>query len=217
METPTPTPTAVERFTIIKEKLRLRLEAEGPRYGITRAVDLLVLELITWMISLAAARAEQRLQEQEACRDDAVAEPGPPGGFAVAGGDSGADCPGVAGGPGPQGRAVVRATGGAPVVDGAAHQDCIAAMVCAQHVDDSRGDGGAWSQRNGPRWPEPSLILSSRSVVLQVRFAKIGLMGGVDFCLFRCYFETSSDCCWGDRELGTAGAPQAYEGPASIG
>ena len=46
METPTPTSAAVERFTNIRDKLCRRLDAEGPRYGIARAVDLLVLALI---------------------------------------------------------------------------------------------------------------------------------------------------------------------------
>ena len=90
----THTPTAVERFTTIRGKLCRRLEAEGPRYNVARAVDLLILELMTWVISLAVARAE-RLQQEEACRDDAVAAAG----FATAGGDDGADRRGDANAP----------------------------------------------------------------------------------------------------------------------
>ena len=55
------TPTAAERYTTIRGRVCARLEAEGARYGIARMVDLIILELLTFMISWAISRAEQRL------------------------------------------------------------------------------------------------------------------------------------------------------------
>ncbi len=65
-------PTSTERYTIIRERMCARLDAEGPRYSVRRMVDLFVLDLITWMISMSVWRAEQRLLQQ-ACEDEVVA------------------------------------------------------------------------------------------------------------------------------------------------
>ncbi len=95
----THTLTAVERYTNIRERVRLRLHAEGAKYDISRAVDLLLLELLTWMISWAAERSEWRLQQQ-ACVENAGVEPGcsdAAGGLAAPAADAGADRRGNAG------------------------------------------------------------------------------------------------------------------------
>ncbi len=79
MENHTPLPTAAERYASIRDRICARLEAEGARYSVARMVDLLLLELLTWMIAWCVNRDEQRLLEQ-ACQDDVVAEPEPVGG-----------------------------------------------------------------------------------------------------------------------------------------
>jgi hypothetical protein len=123
METQTPLPTAAERYATIRGRMCARLEAEGARYSIARMVDLLLLELLTYMIGWAIRRAEWRA-EQEACRDDSGEELVPGGAFAatvVEGGDASAPRAG--------GRAVaaaaVAATGGTPVIEATAREDCI--------------------------------------------------------------------------------------------
>src|ERR1700677_2014795 len=106
METHPPTPA--ERYTLIRGKLRARLDAEGRRYSVDRAVDLLILEILTFMIGLCVARAEQGPQQQP-CRDGASAEPRP-----AAAGDDGADRRGAAREPDARGRVAVSAAGGTP-------------------------------------------------------------------------------------------------------
>ena len=93
METHTPLPTSAERYASIRERICARLEAEGARYSVARMVDLLLLELLTWMIAWCVNRDEQRLLEQ-ACQNDivsadaGVAECAPAAGLAATGGDA---------------------------------------------------------------------------------------------------------------------------------
>ena len=70
METHIPNPA--EPFTILKGELRARFAARGPRHGIARVVDVLMLGLFMTVISLFARLAER----QAVCRDGAGAEPG---------------------------------------------------------------------------------------------------------------------------------------------
>ena len=86
MENHTPLPTAAERYASIRDRICARLEAEGARYSVARMVDLLLLELLTWMIAWCVNRDEQRLLEQ-ACQVEVVAEPELAGGVAATGGD----------------------------------------------------------------------------------------------------------------------------------
>ncbi len=90
METHIPTPA--ERYTVIRGKLCARLDAEGVRYGLRRMLDLLVLDLITYMINWCVWRAEQQLLEQ-ACGDD-----GAVAGIVAAGRDACTERRGAAGG-----------------------------------------------------------------------------------------------------------------------
>ncbi len=125
--TPTSTPTAAERYTTIRERVCARLEAEGARYGIGRMVDLLLLELLTWMIAWCVNRDEQRLQEQ-ACQNDIVSDDADFAGCGPAGGDAGDERGGDERGGDARGRtgrarAVVR--GIAPVDPVAAGESCV--------------------------------------------------------------------------------------------
>ncbi len=86
MENHTPLPTAAERYASIRDRICARLEAEGARYSVARMVDLLLVELLTWMIGWCVNRDEQRLLEQ-ACQDEVVAEPELAGGIVAIGGD----------------------------------------------------------------------------------------------------------------------------------
>ena len=197
----THTPTQAERFTIIREKLRRRLQTEGPRYNIARALDLLVLEFMTWMISLAVSRAERGC---EPCLDDAGAEPEvvvAPGGTAAAGGVGGAECRGdadarhagerVAGGTG------IAAAGAAVVIDDATDEDCVpaeggahAACGCAP-----RGRLHLVAMAQG----EPAL--GCGRPVLEGFFAKMGVMQSVEPRRLRCEFAMISDCFRGLRRV----------------
>ncbi len=120
MENPTPLPTATERYASIRDRMCARLEAEGARYSAARMVDLLLLELLTWMIAWCVNRDEQRLLEQ-ACQVDVVAEPELAGGFAATGGDK---CRGDASTRDGRVRAVVREIAPAPA-PGATDEDCV--------------------------------------------------------------------------------------------
>ena len=70
-------------------------------------VDLLLLELLTWMIAWCVNRDEQRLLEQ-ACQEDLVSEPELAGGFAATGEDGGDELRGDASARAGRVRAVVR-------------------------------------------------------------------------------------------------------------
>jgi len=70
METHTPTPA--ERFAITKAELRARFAARGPRRGIARVVDLMILALFMVVIDQFARLAERRARR----RESAGAEPG---------------------------------------------------------------------------------------------------------------------------------------------
>ena len=195
METHTPAPG--ERLTIIRGKLCARLDAEGPRYGVGRMVDLLVLEVMTYFIGLIISRAEQRLQQQEACREDAVTA----GGVAAADADDGADRREVAdaadagrrvAGRRVAGSAAVDAVAGTPVIDGATQEDCIR-------------DEGAVGAACG-RWHVVVMAwtvsaLDSGRRVLDVpleetgQFAKTELRTRVELCRFRSGIAMLADCC----------------------
>jgi len=183
----TPTLPAAERFTIIREKLRLRLDAEGPRYNIARAVDLLVLELITWMISLAISRAERGL-DQQACQDDAGVEPGcirAAGGFAGDDGDGGADRREAADAAHAGGRvavkAAVAAADGVPVIDGATQENCVSDEVCVRAECERR----PCELRHLVAVAHAVAVLECGSWGLEARFAKMELGTWVELRRFR--------------------------------
>ena len=182
METHTPTPA--ERFTLIRGKLRARLDAEGRRYSIDRVVDLLVLEILTFMIGLCISRAEQGA-EQQPCRDGAGAEPGP-----AAAGDDGADRQGAARGPDARGRVAVSAAGGTPVIDGVT-------AVCERQPHE-RQNWAAMARI------VPAVNYGSR--VLEARFAKTELRTRVELCRFHCDIATLS------RQAGRC--PEPRQGPS---
>ena len=171
METHTPTPA--ERYTALRGKLCLRLEAEGPRYGIARAVDLLVLQLITYMIYLALSRAER---QAEPCPDVAGAEP-----CHIAAPDAGADRQAAAGRPDAGARPIASATVAAacdtPVIDRATDEAC------------TPDAGGAAATRErpperSPHAPRPLAAMAWTAPILHdghrfpaARFAKTGFSG----------------------------------------
>ena len=205
METPTPTSAAVERFTNIRDKLCRRLDAEGPRYGIARAVDLLVLALITYMIALAIIRAERAA---EACRDVAGAEPGrpepgriaAPGGVAAIAGNAGADRQGAPGRPDSEVRvaatAAVAAAADTPVIDRATPEACIrdepgARTACARPPRERRPR----VQRPVAAIARPVAVLEYGSPVFEARFTKMGLRTWADLRRFRYDIATLADCC----------------------
>jgi hypothetical protein len=180
METHTPTPA--QRYATIRGRMCLRLEAEGPRYNIARMVDLLILELLTWMISWCINRAE-RDAERQASQDDARAEPEWIGAVCDEGGDrrrADSDVPDV--GRRVVVRAAVTAADGMPVFDGATEESCI------------RDEGDARAAA-GPR-QEAAFGPSVTGVdygfrVLRVRFAKIELWTKAELRQFRCDIEIS--------------------------
>jgi hypothetical protein len=167
METHTPTPA--ERFTILREKLCRRLDAEGPRYNVARMVDLLVLQIIMYMISVFISREQQGAQQQgaqqQACRDDAGVEPG-----RAAAGDAGADRP-AARAPDARGRAAVSAevaTADEPlVVDGMA-------PACERRPHERRPH----ERRHWPAMARTVPAMDCGSRVLDGLFAKTAFMVG---------------------------------------
>jgi hypothetical protein len=188
METHTPTP--VERFTTLKGKLCLRLDAEGPRYGIARAVDLLILMLITYVISLAELQAQQ-----QACQDVVGGEPGAAEGTAATGGDGGVDRRSDAGAPDAGGRAVVRAAVAA--VDLGAERD-----ACIGDEGGVRAPPPCYSNESRG-WPAPGSSARGRlrdhaggtRRVFEVPFAKMGWRARVELCRYRSGIKTVADCC----------------------
>ena len=125
METHTPNPA--DRFTILRQELRLRFEAHGPMHGIEGAVRALLFGLFMYLISLAAS-----LAERQACRDRAGPEPvriDAPAGLAAAVEAAADDRPAAAAGPNPGRQAAVSAAvatpRGTPAIDAATHEICI--------------------------------------------------------------------------------------------
>ena len=114
METSTPDPA--DRFTILRQELRLRFDAHGPMHGIEGVLRVLLFGLFMCLINLAASRAE-RAPRQQACPDDA--------------------------GAGPAASAAVAAAGNTPAIDCTTHEDCIrvergARTACARPPREQR-------------------------------------------------------------------------------
>jgi len=184
METHTPNPA--ERFTIIREQMRLRLVARG-----AGPLVVLLWDLFLRLLTEFAIHA-QRARQQQACRDHAGAEPGRIGAPAA---DAGADRQGTAGPPDagarPAAAAAVAAAADTSVIDRATDEDCI------------RDEPGARTAcARTPRDPQHSAaiaravaVLEHGSPVFEARFAKMDSTTQVELSPFSYDLATLSDCC----------------------
>jgi len=165
METSTPDPA--DRFTILRQELRLRFDAHGPMHGIEGVLRVLLFGLFMCLINLAASRAE-RGPQQRACRPGAGAQPerpeperiDAPGDLAAAVEHAGTDHQGAA----------ARSSAGRRLAVSAA-----AAAAGAQRVADGPADDGPANHGHAAAMARTVSALHYASRVVQVPFAKTRL------------------------------------------